>query len=96
MLIMFLDLYYRQPALTLSPCVTQPIIVKAIHLLDLNDATSAVESFSVFSFSQTFAPPTYFRGELDKQIYRCHHSIFSLLICLLRLSSLIARGILFS
>ena len=50
MLIMFVDLYYRQPALTLSPCVTQPIIAEAILLPGLNDATSAAESFLVLSF----------------------------------------------
>ena len=61
MLIMFLNLYYRQPALTLSPCVTEAIIAKTILFPGLNDATSAVESFPVFSFPQAFAPlqPTF-------------------------------------
>ena len=79
MLIMFLDLYYRQPALTLSPCVTQLIIVKAIFLPDLNDATSSVESFPVFSFPQVFAPPSLLSKRIGQTgICRCHHP---LLIC---------------
>ena len=62
-LIMFLDLLSR--ALTLSLLrITQPIIAKAILLLGLNDATSTVESFPVFSFPQAFSTP----GLLSRRI----------------------------
>ena len=64
------------PACTFSPCVTQPVIAKAILFPGLNDATSAVESFPVLSFPQAFTPPAYFRGKLAKWIRRCHHRIF--------------------
>ena len=34
-------------------------------LQGLNDATSALESLSVYSFPQAFAPAAFFRGEMD-------------------------------
>ena len=69
--------------------VAQPF-AKAILLPDLNDASSAVESFPVCSsgFPQAFVPAS-FRGESDKWICRCHslQILYSfLLVCLLRLS----------
>ena len=67
------------PACTFSPCVTQPVIAKAILFPGLNDATSAVESFPVLflSFPQAFTPPTSRRiGQMDPPL-----SSFYILLC---------------